>query len=1037
MLSSNKYKNSSIFAFLLIIKLLCSIPSFGKTTSNELATLIEKGDKYLLYSRFDSAMTQYNSAKAIAEKNQDWISFIDCLNKISETYASAYDPEKAQDVAIEALKLANEKAGKNSIQAVAALNNLGNAHYLRGRHQAALDEFNKVMEMYEHLPEDKKYVLSAPVIMGIGNVYYSKYQYRDALKHFKEALDINTSHFGENHPNVAYSYMSLGNLYRNMGSYSNAQENYDRASTLLVKYFGENHPSVATSYIGKADLYCNTRQYDLALQYYLKAQTIYEQFLKNTDPRFGDIYMGLGEINKGQREYDQAIENYKKALDIYLNSVGKEHQNSVRANLEIGNAFMYEEKNMDALKYYNNVLEINYMLVGENHTNTSGAYNNLGGVYYFIGNYDVALNYYEKALKIDKAIYGNDHPNVANSYYNIARVHSEKGHSEKALEYIQYAINSSIINFDNKDIYTNPKLLNYFDDKDLMWYLNFKGETLEAGFKVNANVKGLDVALHSFVLSDSLIDKIRESYTNKLDQQELAKITTKIYASAVNSAYSLIQLLTPQNVKFISKEATYEQKLQEYKERLFYFSEKSKACMLFSSVAKANAKNFGGVPDTLLQKEIKLKSNISQLTQELYMYTDPEIKKQVAKKLFDSNRAYEELLVSFQKDYPKYHDLKYDVGVVSVKQMQNFLSDSSMMISYLISKEYLYIISITKNSIDIIRKPYDGSLAKQVRRFRNGILLQVEDVYYSAANELFTYLMPAKILSKIKNIIVVPDGPIHFIPFEALLDQKVNDLPSYKDLPFLIKKYAFSYSYAANLVYRIFNNPKTAKPKAPNDAYALAPINFKYLPQDSTNSDTLQYPSLQGTENEVNALRNIFSVSGKNLQFDMFANATENKLNSVVPGNFKYLHLATHGFMSDDNPERSGILLYQTSRKEDGMLLAGEIYNINLNAEMVVLSACETGLGKTAFGEGLVGMGRSLIYAGAKNLTLSLWTVSDEATNQLMNRFYTYIVPQTVPSTVGQSLVYASYLRQAKLDLVATGQFSHPYYWAPFVLQGK
>ncbi|MFN0047974.1 MAG: CHAT domain-containing protein [Cytophagales bacterium] len=1036
---NTKIKNTkvAIITFLFVNILLILQNAEARFANDETKTLIERGDKYLLYSRFDSALTQFTEAKAIAENTQDWIVYIDCLNKISETYSSAYDPEKAQNIALEALKLANEKAGKNSIQAVAALNNLGNAHYLRGRHQAALEEFNKVMEMYDLLPEDKKYVLSAPVIMGIGNVYYSKYQYRDALKHFKDALDINTKHYGAEHPNVAYSYMSLGNLYRNMGSFSNAQDNFDKASTLLVKYFGENHPSVATSYIGKADLYCNTRQYDLAIQYYLKAQSIYEQFLKPSDPRFGDIFMGLGDINKGQREYELAIENYKKALNIFVGSVGKEHQNSVRANLEIGNSFMYEEKNTEALKYYNNVLEINYMLVGENHTNTSGAYNNLGGVYYFIGNYNVALNYYEKALKIDKAIYGNDHPNVANSYYNIARVYAEKGNSEQALNYIQLAINSSIINFDDKDIYTNPKLLNYFDDKDLMWYLNFKGETLEAGFKTNANVKGLDVALHSFVLSDSLIDKIRESYTNKIDQAELAKITTKIYASAVNAAYSLINLITPQNVKFIDRDATYEQKLKEYKDKLFYFSEKSKACMLFSSVAKANAKNFGGVPDSLLQKEVKLKSNISQLTQELYMYTDPEIKKQVAQKLFESNRSYESLLASFSKDFPKYHDLKYDVGVVSVAQLQKFLPDTSMLISYLISKDNLYIISVSKTNIDIIKKPYDGSLERWVRAFRNGILLRIDEVYYANAYDIYNYLIPPNIPNTIKNIIIVPDGPIHFVPFEALLDKNANETSTYKNLPFLVNKYAFSYTYAANLVYRIFNNPKTAKPKAPLDGYALAPINFKYQSTDTLNNQIINYPSLVGTESEIVALNAIFSVTGKSFIYDMYKDASETKLNEMTPGNFQYLHLATHGFTSDANPDQSGILLHQNNRKEDGMLLAGEIYNINLNAEMVVLSACETGLGKTSFGEGLVGMGRSLLYAGAKNLTLSLWTVSDEATNTLMAKFYSYIIPLNVPSAVDKSLSYAAYLRKAKLDLVHSDNFSHPYYWAPFILQGK
>lgn len=1031
--------NDKFLPIKIITSLTISVLSISGTKASIMADAwFSMGEKYLLYNKFDSAAAVFNTIADNTKNGKDWKSYVMALNKLSETYASAYDPDKAEKFAREALLLSDEKFGKTSLEHMISLNNLGNAHYLKGKHQAALEEFNKVMEQYDKLSDNEKIVLASPVIMGIGNVYYSKYQYRDALRHFKEALDINAKYFGSNHPNVAYSYMSLGNLYRNMGSYSNAQENFDKAGKILIDFFGENHPAVAASYIGKADLYTSSRQFDLATQYYLRAQAIYEHFLKPNDPRFGDVYLGLGDVSKGERDYEQAVENYKKALNIFTNSVGLEHQNTVKANLEIGNSYMYEEEILKALDYYNKVLEINYMLVGENHTNTSGAYNNLGGVYYFIGNYNLALRYYEKALAIDKAIYGNDHPNVANSYYNIARVYSEKGNSEKALEYIQLAINSSIINFDESDIYTNPALLNYFDDKDLMWYLNFKGETLEAGFKVKANVKGLDVALNSFVLSDSLIDKIRESYTNKNDQADLAKLTTKIYASAVNSAYSLVHLITPQNVKFIDRDAVYEQKLMQYKEALFYFSEKSKACMLFSSVAQSNAKNFGGVPDSLLKKEITLKTAISQYTQELYMYTDPDMKKQLAKKLVEANRGYEQLLKTLETDYPKYHDLKYDVGIVKLKDLQKFLGDTTLMLSYLISKENLFILYISANDIQIYKQPYSEDIEKWVRGMRNGIIKGVETPYYDNAHKLYKYLIPKPIHTGIKKIIVIPDGPIHFIPFEALLTSPVSDNEyNYAKLPYLIKDYEFSYSYSANLLYRIFNHQKTLKPKAPNDAYALAPVQFKYVKGDSNNVIIEQYPPLYGTEVELNRLKNIFSNAGKTLVSNLFDNATESQLKKNNPSEYQYLHLATHGFMKEDNPEQSGILLFQKEKNEDGILYAGEIYDVTLNAELVVMSACETGLGKTSFGQGLVGLGRSLLYAGAKNLTVSLWTVSDDATKELMAQFYTYVAPLKVPKELNQSLSYAAYLRKAKLDLIQEGVYSYPYYWAPFILQGK
>jgi CHAT domain-containing protein/lipopolysaccharide biosynthesis regulator YciM len=1022
-----KFYKNIIFLIILLLqidtKALESIPEY-----------LAKGDKFLLYNQFDSAIVAFNKVKLLTENTTDFSNYITALNKLSETYSGYYNPEKAEEFANKALKISDEKFGKTSIEHLISLNNLGNAHYLKGKHQEALNEFNKVIDQYNHLPEEKKFVLASPVIMGLGNVFYSKYQYKDALHYFQQALEINKKYYGEIHPNVASTMISLGNLYRNMGSYSNAQENYDKASSMLIAFFGENHPNVAASFIGKADLYTSQRQFELATQYYLRALSIYENFLRPNDPRFGDIYLGLGDVAKGERDYENSIKNYKKALEIFTNSVGLEHQNTVKANLEIGNSYMYKEEIMEALKYYNKVLEINYMLVGEFHTNTSGAYNNLGGVYYFIGNYDLSLSYYERALAIDKAIYGNDHPNVANSYYNIAKVYSEKGNSEKALEYIQLAINSSIIDFENNDIYASPALLNYFDDKDLMWYLNFKGETLEAGFKVSSNVKGLDVALQSFLLSDSLIDKIRESYTNKKDQAELAKLTTKIYASAVNSAYSLIQLLTPQNVKYIDRDAKYEQKLKEYKEKLFYFSEKSKACMLFSSVAKANAKNFGGVPDSLLKKEVNLKTAISQYTQELYLYADPDVKKQIAAKLVAANRRYEDLLIFFKTQFPKYHELKYDIGIVSVKQLQEYLGDSSMLISYLISKENLFIINITKNQIDIQKQPYNENVEKFVRGLRNGIIRRVDATYLENAYRLYKYLLPFEIPSDISKLIIIPDGPLHFVPFETLLKNEVTvEEPNYSKLPYLVNQYDISYSYSANLLYRIFNNEKILKEKAKQDILALAPVKFEYQYENTMKS----FPSLEGTELELKNLTAIFEKEGKKILSYTYTDANESQLIKINPSQYQYLHLATHGFMSEENPEKSGILLYQKDKTEDGVLYAGEIYDINLNAELVVMSACETGLGKTSFGEGLIGLGRSLLYAGAKNLIVSLWTVSDDATNLLMSRFYTYVAPISVPSSKIEFIHYGKMLRYAKLDLLNSSEYNRPYYWAPFILQGR
>jgi CHAT domain-containing protein len=144
--------------------------------------------------------------------------------------------------------------------------------------------------------------------------------------------------------------------------------------------------------------------------------------------------------------------------------------------------------------------------------------------------------------------------------------------------------------------------------------------------------------------------------------------------------------------------------------------------------------------------------------------------------------------------------------------------------------------------------------------------------------------------------------------------------------------------------------------------------------------------------------------------------------------NFDYIHLATHGFVNSQYPELSGLLLTQDSKsKEDGVLYTGEILGLNLNAELVTLSACETALGKKVEGEGVRGLSTAFLLAGSKNVIASLWKVSDESTSKLMIEFYTQLLS-------GKDK--ASALRLAKLSLIKTENYSHPYYWAPFVQIG-
>ncbi len=176
-----------------------------------------------------------------------------------------------------------------------------------------------------------------------------------------------------------------------------------------------------------------------------------------------------------------------------------------------------------------------------------------------------------------------------------------------------------------------------------------------------------------------------------------------------------------------------------------------------------------------------------------------------------------------------------------------------------------------------------------------------------------------------------------------------------------------------------------------------------------------------------------FDEKGKKALVQIKNNANEEFIKSGELKNYRLLHFATHGFVNTSKPELSGILLAQdTTISEDGILYSGEIFNLNLNADLTVLSACETGLGKLIEGEGLIGLTRALLYAGSKNIIVSLWKVADKSTSDLMINFYKNLL-----EAKQEKHEFSQALQQAKLKMIDEGKYAHPFYWSPFILIGK
>jgi len=497
------------------------------------------------------------------------------------------------------------------------------------------------------------------------------------------------------------------------------------------------------------------------------------------------------------------------------------------------------------------------------------------------------------------------------------------------------------------------------------------------------------------------------------------------------------------------------------------------------ALAGQEAQKFAGIPDVLLKKEKELKSDITSYTGKLNSAktTDSTMIRQISNNLFRCNRSYDSLTSVFENQFPKYFDLKYNTKPVTLDMLRAtaLRNKHSAIISFNVGDSMITIFTLTKKNFDIqhFNKPAKFNETIQLYRssLRNANSSTFYKVYQRLGYELYQLLFPKILLTKeyqsIDNLIVIPDATISTIPFETLLTDSTNlagfeNQQGFGRLPYLIEKYAVSYSYSANLLYRTFrrNAPRGAFPQnIPeitdlDDWLAIAPVfdnnqtgsmclRTREMLRSTVENDSLtreyfngnQIIALPGTETEVNAIFNQYQSQSKKAMILLHQRANKSFVMSDSISKFKIIHFATHGFVNSQKPEYSGLLLAQDSLlEENGMLTNSEIYNLKLNSELVVLSACETGLGKIVKGEGIIGLTRALLYAGTKNIIVSLWKVSDASTSELMENFYAELLKS---ARFSKPRGFSNPLQQAKLKMILEGKYAHPFYWSPFILVGR
>ena len=921
---------------------------------------------------------------------------------------------------------------------------LGIIYEKSGKYKEVLKSSKKALNLV--LQADSLEELKVAKIWSrIGSAFRCLGQYDKAIGFCEKSLGVMEKTLGNNHIDLVDNLRILGVTYGSKGDYDNALNNFQKSLQIRTLTYGEHHPSVINSYRNIGIVYSLKGEDEKALEYFHKNLQKSIQTLGKNSHSLAHTYNNIGILYKNLGNYDKAIENYQKGLQLYKENLGEQHPIIINSYRNIGIVYDIKKDYDKAFEFYKKAFQICNQAYDEQHPETARSYSDFGAAYYNKGEYNTALEYNLKSLQIRIQAFGEHHPDITRNYNNTGSAYAKKRNYKKALEYFQKALIANLINFNDPNINHNPESLNALSKKYLLETLNNKAKTFYQLYHNRGYAKKeINTSLLTYELAFKLIYEMRNDYNYENTQLLLSENTKSIYAEAIQVALELNKMDTTGKIQG----------------EAFEFMEKSKSATLSAYLNNMELKKYSNITDSLLEKEKdiainrrKYETKIQQAKSQKDGY-DTLLVQNYQDKLFDYSRQYDSLMDTMKHNYPDYFTLKYQQETARVEEIQQQLDENSALINFFASDTSLFICTITKEGYAIETVKTDSLFNEKIFDYYIDIKSDFTEKELKNSSYLYSYLIKPieEHIQNKSNLIIIPDGNLYYVPFETLCknDTYTEDLSA---LSYLIKNYSVTYHHTATLWLN--SRKKTNNQLAIDDSFiGFAPVfdpkvNNGFIVSSKWISDTTDMElatrsisrdftylnPLEYSEDEVKSIVKLFNKQRKEAKGFFYQDANEENFKHNAQ-NYKYIHIASHSFTNDLYPNLSGIAFSQPDTNnlnkehtEDGILYAGETYNLNLSkADLIVLSSCKSGLGKLIQGEGFLSLSRGFLYSGAPNIMFSLWNVKDEQTKDLMINFYKHVL---------QGTDYASALREAKIQLINNPKTALPKYWGAWMLVGR
>jgi CHAT domain-containing protein/tetratricopeptide (TPR) repeat protein len=980
--------------------------------------------------RYTEAWKRWQSASRVREASR-------AMESVGDTYFILGEYRQALDAFQSALK-ASREGGDKSVE-LSALNNVGYAYVFLGENRKATQCFKKVFDILrrarQSMAASEADRHEARVLNNRGEVNYALGDLKEALNNFNRALTLWSQ--VPDRRGLALAHLNLGYTYSDSGDLPKAKENFGQALTLAREVDDRRLEALSLTALGTVHAFLGEQQQ--ALDSHGEALALFRAIGDRQGT--GIALNSIGQAYEDLNEPQVALDNYLLALDYYQRNGNRDsaavtgyyigrvyhtlgddenaiayYENSIRLCQEMGKrrAAAYAQieaatirglhgDRQKALAQYGRVRKL-FQEIADSRGEAL-TLNSIGYTYQALGDLRRALSFYTRALPLSRA--ASDRSGEASTLYNIARAQRERGlFNEAALNVeesirITESLRTSVINQELRTSYFASVHERYGFYIDLLMQMH----------KLSPGAGFADTALHvsERARARSLLELLNEAH---------ADIRQSLDSDLLEREHTLQELLASK---------------AEYQMRL-----------LSNNRAAREASE--------VEREIR------QLTS-----------------------AYQEVRTRIKEQNPRYATLTQPSPLRPEEIQAELQGEDTLLLEFVLGDERSYLWAVTSGSIHSYELPKRAEIEEAARDFYRLLTARLPkpDESYAAYQARVAiadrdYWQVALRLSQMifgqltaelssKRLLIVADGALQYVPFDALPDPLISPAPVESgaslatDMEPLVLRHEVVNLPSASALSLLRLTRGHVELSSDRIALVLAdPVFGKDDPRVSANPVAVadgscdkaetgemiaardsaglregeSFARLPATFEEAQAIK--AATGGETVKIVTgFAARRELVIKGDI-GQYRVLHFATHGLVNSLHPELSGILLSTTNERgqpENGFLQLHDIYNLKLSSQLVVLSACNTGLGKEIKGEGLIGLTQGFMYAGAKGVVASFWKVDDKATAELMRYFY--------EAMLGEGLPPATALQKAKVKMWSQKRWRAPYYWAAFTLQGE